>query len=222
MSARSGGFTDGFYIYRTSDWQLEQFLSLPPGVYAENIGEAGEGVFSSDGTHVVALHRRSDEGTNDHTPVVLVYELASGEIIASEEVGPSEFYPQLPEGNIERIPGSDDYVWYANNRAGVVRADMGTQVVENEETPEAGLALSARPNPASSSVTASYTLSASGDVRLTAHDLLGREVAVLASGAQAAGAHRATLDVSSLPSGTYVLRLVTPEATEVQRVTIVR
>ena len=46
------------------------------------------------------------------------------------------------------------------------------------------------------------------DQRLGLNDALGREVAVLASGAYGAGHHEAVLDGASLPAGVYLARLV--------------
>ena len=211
----------GVYVFDTSDWSLERYIEMPEnpeGSAAEVIGE-----FSQDGRYVVTLRRERGSGLSEWTARISAYSVETGELVLTDLLVPYEVYPQVPPADIERIPGTDEYLWHANNRAGVVSLDMGAQVVADEAMPGTeALSLSAHPNPASTSITANYTLAASGDVRLTAHDLLGREVAVLASGAKASGTHRATLDVSSLPSGVYVLRLATPEATEVQRVTVVR
>ncbi|WP_179270989.1 T9SS type A sorting domain-containing protein [Rubricoccus marinus] len=95
--------------------------------------------------------------------------------------------------------------------------------VSTSETPEASFGLGApAPNPARGLVRVPYTLSASGEARVSVYDALGREVATLASGAHAAGAHTATLDAGALAPGVYVVRLSTPEAASVQRITVVR
>jgi hypothetical protein len=44
-------------------------------------------------------------------------------------------------------------------------------------------------------------------VRLSVYDLLGREIAVLVDGVQAAGSHKVSFDASSLASGVYVYQL---------------
>jgi hypothetical protein len=68
------------------------------------------------------------------------------------------------------------------------------------------------PNPARDQATVRYTLHAPGEARLTLFDVLGREVAVLAAGPKATGAHEARLSTARLPAGLYVLRLtVGPE-----------
>lgn len=63
------------------------------------------------------------------------------------------------------------------------------------------------PNPAPGPATLRYVLGRPAYVRLTAHDLTGRTVALVHAGAMPAGAYAATFDTSSLPAGVYVLRL---------------
>jgi CotH kinase protein/Lamin Tail Domain len=60
---------------------------------------------------------------------------------------------------------------------------------------------------------ARFALSAPGRMRLTVHDLRGREVAVLADGFLPVGPHAFTFNASALPVGTYFFRLRT-EGTE--------
>ena len=62
--------------------------------------------------------------------------------------------------------------------------------------PEA--ALTASPNPTRGRLSVGFDLNADSDVRVTLHDALGREVAVLASGPLASGPHRAEADLSAL------------------------
>jgi hypothetical protein len=63
------------------------------------------------------------------------------------------------------------------------------------------------PNPFNPSTVIRYELSVSGNVRLAVYDILGREVAVLAEGTNAAGSHQVRFDASNLASGLYVYRL---------------
>ena len=84
------------------------------------------------------------------------------------------------------------------------------------------LELTAMPNPASGTVTVRFALSEASGVRLTVHDVLGREVAVLLDGDQPAGTHTAALDTSTLAPGVYVVRLAAGEETQSQRLTVVR
>jgi hypothetical protein len=59
------------------------------------------------------------------------------------------------------------------------------------------------PNPFNPSTTIPYFLREAGDVDLRVYDLLGREIAVVQRGHMPAGAHHASFDGSSLPSGAY-------------------
>jgi endo-1,4-beta-xylanase len=82
--------------------------------------------------------------------------------------------------------------------------------------------LAAYPNPAQEQVTFSLTLAAPALVRLVVYDVLGREVALLADGEKQAGHHETTLDGSTLPAGTYVVRLEAGGTVETRRLTLVR
>jgi hypothetical protein len=64
-----------------------------------------------------------------------------------------------------------------------------------------------RPNPAGASTRIAFTLDAAHTARVSVHDLLGREVAVVAEGAFAAGPHEVLLDASRLAPGAYLVRL---------------
>jgi hypothetical protein len=65
------------------------------------------------------------------------------------------------------------------------------------------------PNPFNPGTTISYTLKSDGKVRLAVYDLMGREVAVLVDGVQAAGRHEVSFSGADLPSGVYFYRIVT-------------
>ncbi|MFZ1730322.1 MAG: alpha/beta fold hydrolase [Bacteroidota bacterium] len=66
--------------------------------------------------------------------------------------------------------------------------------------------LPAWPNPSGASTTISFELRSGMDIRLTVHDMIGREVATLAEGYMEKGRYSAVLS-SSLPNGMYVYRL---------------
>ncbi|MFH1009999.1 MAG: T9SS type A sorting domain-containing protein [bacterium] len=63
------------------------------------------------------------------------------------------------------------------------------------------------PNPFNPSTQISYDLPKMDHVMLTVYDLLGREVRMLANGANAAGNHTLVFDGYSLPAGIYFYRL---------------
>jgi hypothetical protein len=84
------------------------------------------------------------------------------------------------------------------------------------------LALSVRPNPVSTSGTVYLSLPEASHVRVTAYDMLGRQVAVLTEGERSAGEHDMAFDVGALVPGVYVIRLDAGGETAVRRVTVVR
>ncbi len=71
------------------------------------------------------------------------------------------------------------------------------------------------PNPFNPSTVIGYSVRtqnlASVRVKLSVYDVLGREVAVLVNGVQAAGFHEVRFDASNLSSGMYIYRLETPQ-----------
>ena len=78
------------------------------------------------------------------------------------------------------------------------------------------------PNPARGRATVALDLAASQAVRVTLHDALGREVAVLAEDRLDAGAHRIAIDGAGLASGVYLVRVVGERGTFTRAVTFVR
>lgn len=65
------------------------------------------------------------------------------------------------------------------------------------------------PNPFNNRITLRYNLPASDQVRLSAFDLAGREVAVLTNGNISAGSHTISWSSESLAAGVYLIRLET-------------
>ena len=65
------------------------------------------------------------------------------------------------------------------------------------------------PNPMNNAADISLTLGSSDRVQMVLMDVLGRNVRTVADGSLEAGDHAYTLDVSTLPPGTYYLRIQT-------------
>jgi hypothetical protein len=74
-------------------------------------------------------------------------------------------------------------------------------------TATAGLAVGAYPNPFNPATRIRYVLGTAAQVRLAVYDVLGRVVARLVEGAQAAGVQEAVFDAAHLPSGVYLYRI---------------
>ncbi|CAN5351324.1 hypothetical protein BH23BAC3_BH23BAC3_23570 [soil metagenome] len=89
--------------------------------------------------------------------------------------------------------------------------ELGIPVSNEREPVHSELAKSVQlhqnyPNPFNPVTVINYQLPVSSDVALEVFDLLGRRVAVLVDGRQAAGSHQATFDASNLASGVYLYR----------------
>ena len=98
-----------------------------------------------------------------------------------------------------------------------------TAVVSADAAGDApALTLAAHPNPARGRLGVRFALPAPGPARVALHDALGREVAVLADGPHAAGAHEAALDAAALAPGVYVVRLAAGGRLLARPVTVVR
>jgi len=67
------------------------------------------------------------------------------------------------------------------------------------------------PNPFNPATNIAFSLANSGFVSLKVYDLLGREVAILATGEFKAGTHRVLWNAAGVPSGTYFYRLQSGE-----------
>ncbi|HTY01666.1 MAG TPA: T9SS type A sorting domain-containing protein [Bacteroidota bacterium] len=78
------------------------------------------------------------------------------------------------------------------------------------------------PNPFNPKTVVSGQWSVTSVVRLAVYDMLGREVAVLASGRYPAGKYEFTFDGSNLSSGVYFYRLVAGNYTAVRKMTLVK
>ena len=78
------------------------------------------------------------------------------------------------------------------------------------------------PNPFNGTSRIEYDLPATARITLTLYTLLGRSVAVLASGEAPAGRYSVTIDGDGLPSGIYFYQLRAGEYAETKKLTIVR
>ncbi len=98
------------------------------------------------------------------------------------------------------------------------------QSVAGESGPDAaGVALGAPvPNPAAGRAEIRLTLPEAAEVTVTVLDVLGREVARLAQGTLPAGETRLSADLSGVPAGVYLVRLVSAGQTATTRLTVAR
>ncbi|WP_420454654.1 T9SS type A sorting domain-containing protein [Rubrivirga sp.] len=113
-------------------------------------------------------------------------------------------------GNYKLVPPSaDDIGDFSVSREG----DLATSAVR---------IVGAFPNPATGAARVRFELATAGDVSLRVFDATGRQVAVVAEGTRAAGAHEVSADLGGLASGVYVVRLVAGGEVATARIAVVR
>ena len=78
------------------------------------------------------------------------------------------------------------------------------------------------PNPFNVSTTLRYQLSSQGNVLVDVYDMGGRRVSVLVNGEQPPGVYFETLFANHLASGVYLVRFITGDVMEVQRITVIK
>lgn len=94
---------------------------------------------------------------------------------------------------------------------------------ESFELPESFVLRAAYPNPFNPTTTVTYGLPAAAEVRITATDLLGRQVATLVSGdMMAAGYHTVQFNADGLASGSYLIRMEAGDFVATQLVVLLK
>ncbi|GAB5536637.1 MAG: hypothetical protein Rubg2KO_28860 [Rubricoccaceae bacterium] len=91
-----------------------------------------------------------------------------------------------------------------------------------EEVIDRALELRVHPSPASTWADVTYELANAGPAGIVVHDVVGREVARVASSWRAAGEHTVSLDVGALAPGVYLVTLSTPTVSRTTRLAVSR
>ncbi len=91
-----------------------------------------------------------------------------------------------------------------------------------EELPDAFALVGNYPNPFNPTTQIRFAVPEAAHVKLAVFDMLGRQVRVLIDGVRKAGTHEATFDAATLPSGTYLYRLDTPQGAFVGSMLLVK
>lgn len=78
------------------------------------------------------------------------------------------------------------------------------------------------PNPFNPATMIGYRLPVSGPVRITVHDMLGREIATLTDEYKPAGMHEIEFDATAFSSGVYIYRLQAGEYVESRKLVLIK
>lgn len=120
------------------------------------------------------------------------------------------------------------YYWFVaeRNAAGITPGPVWTFRTEQAsaaddpagELPGKFAIGSVYPNPFNAELTIVFELPQSADVRLTIHDVTGRQAAVLAAGHYAAGSHRVRWNAAGFAGGLYFVRVAAGKQTAIAKV----
>lgn len=118
---------------------------------------------------------------------------------------------------------------YGNRLRFVTISELGkaltkepTSIETNKEIATSFQLLGNYPNPFNPSTQIRFSLNSSLVLRLTVHDILGREVTVLADGVMPAGTHSVTFDAGTRASGVYLVRLTSGSEVHTRTMMLVR
>ena len=118
------------------------------------------------------------------------------------------------------VLGGDGYL-YMPDRTWLWRTQM--PVATSAFAEGASLAVEPNyPNPFAAQTTFTFALREASEVTLTAYDMLGRQVEIIAAGFYQTGQHRIGWDASGLANGVYFCRLQTPTGVHIQQVVLAR
>ncbi|NNF04756.1 MAG: T9SS type A sorting domain-containing protein [Rhodothermales bacterium] len=78
------------------------------------------------------------------------------------------------------------------------------------------------PNPFNPSTRISYTVREPQHIRISVWDLSGQQVSMLVDENVSPGYHEVSFDAEGLPSGTYFVRLITPEGTQTHQMVLMK
>jgi photosystem II stability/assembly factor-like uncharacterized protein len=197
------------------------------------------------------VFRTTDGGSTwaplgDGLPPTQVYALAFGEpgqtLYAATQAGPFRFNPGTQAWvnlltttccppltdywDVESVPSSG-VIRFSTYGRGIWDYDPDLTISVPETAGAPPLAVELGPNPARARSALEFTLPAAGQVEIGMYDVLGRRVLTLADGWRGAGQHRVAFDLRTergldLAAGLYLVRVVTPEATVVRRLTVLK
>jgi len=117
-------------------------------------------------------------------------------------------------GNVNRhliVPATDVMLQYCWDRC--FKCDGSDPIVLGIfDTPSSLGAVNVSPNPISTNASFNFTLQSASDVTISIFNLMGEQVSITNTNTSAVGNQTYTVDVTSLPAGSYIYRVVAGEA----------
>lgn len=103
-----------------------------------------------------------------------------------------------------------------------ISGDVSTSSVDIKNNETDFMQLSVYPNPAKEQTTLTYALGRSRNLVIDLYDMQGKFVQNLTQGQQGEGFHKLNVDISKLPAGMYLIRLLSDGVVQTQRLSVVR
>lgn len=141
--------------------------------------------------------------------------------VESKAPGGSTTQPRSYQYTDRDLPYAADSLTYRLKQVDTGGGARLTDEVTIERDVDEVQLLSTYPNPVRSQATVRYALPEKQEVSIRLYDVLGRRVRTVVR-AEQGGRHERRLDVGSLPSGVYFLRLQADGQTRTQKLTVVR
>ena len=158
-------------------------------------------------------------GSLDPDGEALTFEWDFGDGTTSSEPVEDHFF-RAPGDHVVRVTASDGNLTGSFDIPVSIASGVDT---ESFELPEMFVLKAAYPNPFNPTTSLTYGLPAAAEVRITATDLLGRQVATLVAGdMKAAGYHTVQFNAAGLASGTYLIRMEAGDFVATQQVVLLK
>ncbi len=191
----------GVHRYDHSGASLGQWASItsfPQQIIQLAGGDIAVANFSGTGSTGIRLYKPDGQFIRVLTGATGnrgVYQLPNGRFLTTNSAGIHEIDTS---GALVRTIATGSNMQYINH---VPRTLVDVKI--RHSIPQAAVLYQNYPNPFNPTTTIRYTIPQAANVRLTLHDVLGREIRVLLSGDREAGEHSLTISGEGLASGVY-------------------